>query len=381
MVAKIRSEGKNTKSPIIYMHQAGEELAAQKAVESGASATLKRPVEERALRELTESLLDKYILIVSKGEERDQENQSATMSEVERGQRLLERGDLEGAEAAFEGAMMTGGGSSDVFCGLAEVYLARGDKEAAEQVLGEAVRIDPAAREKFDGRNLALLHKGQELLSEGKLNEAEDTFNKALVKGGEFCEVYVGLSEVHLRKIDREAAEQVIAEAEKLDPGVRDRIKRLESTLVSQGNERYQKGELDGAKGAYECAVVANDKSVAGNVGLGQTLQAMGDKEGSEKAFQKALESEERPEDLHIYNKMGITARKSKDFETALSSYDRALSFDSGDPVLHCNKAMVYVAQSQFEECLKWLDKALELDSEFAEAAGARKKIQSLLVK
>ena len=78
---------------------------------------------------------------------------------------------------------------------------------------------------------------------------------------------------------------------------------------------------------------------------------------------------------------MGITARKSKDFETALSSYDRALSFDSGDPVLHCNKAMVYVAQSQFEECLKWLDKALELDSEFAEAAGARKKIQSLLVK
>ena len=132
MVAKIRSEGKNTKSPIIYMHQAGEELAAQKAVESGASATLKRPVEERALRELTESLLDKYILTVSKEEEQDQENQSATMSEVERGQRLLERGDLEGAEAAFEGAMMTGGGSSDVFCGLAEVYLARGDKEAAE---------------------------------------------------------------------------------------------------------------------------------------------------------------------------------------------------------------------------------------------------------
>ena len=129
MVAKIRSEGKNTKSPIIYMHQAGEELEAQKAVESGASATLKRPVEER-----------------------DQENQSATMSEVERGQRLLERGDLEGAEAAFEGAMMTGGGSSDVFCGLAEVYLARGDKEAAEQVLAEAVQIDPGAREKFDGR-------------------------------------------------------------------------------------------------------------------------------------------------------------------------------------------------------------------------------------
>jgi hypothetical protein len=45
---------------------------------------------------------------------------------------------------------------------------------------------------------------------------------------------------------------------------------------------------------------------------------------------------------------MGIADRKSKDFETALNSYDRALFFDSGDPVLHYNKAVVYVARSQF---------------------------------
>jgi thioredoxin-like negative regulator of GroEL len=269
VVSKIHSEGKNTKSPIIFLHQAEDELAAKNAVESGASAALSRPVEERALRETIESLLDKYILTRTMADERSQDHQNATMSGVEKAQEMLERGDLEGAEAAFEEAMMTGGGSPDVFCGLAEVYLARGDKEAAEQVLGEAERIDPSAREKFDGRNLALLREGKDLLSKGQIEEAEDKFNQALVKGGEFAEVYAGLAEVLLRKNDKGGAERALAEADKLDPGVRERLKQLESTLVAQGDEKYKDGELEEAKGAYKCAIIANEKSVAGNVGLG----------------------------------------------------------------------------------------------------------------
>ncbi len=314
-------------------------------------------------------------------EEKDQENENATMSGVEKGQKLLALGDFEGAEAAFEDAMTTGGGSPDVFCGLAEVYLARGDKEAAEQVLGEAVRIDPSAQEKFDGRNLALIQKAKQFLADKNLNEAEDKFNEALLKGGEVFDVYAGLAEVHLRKNDKEAAERAIAEAEKIDPEVRERFKKLESELVDQGDEKYAKGELEEAKEAYECAIVANDKSVSGNVGLGETLQKMGDQEGTDAAFKKAVESEERPKDLHVYNKMGITARKEKNFALALDSYDRALFFNPFDSVLFYNKAMVCVAKSDFGECLNLLEKALEYNSDFLEAREAREKIIKMMKK
>lgn len=236
---------------------------------------------------------------------------------------------------------MTGGGSAEVFCGLAEVYLSCGDKEAAEQVLVEVERIDPNAREVFEHRNIELIKRGKKQMSGGDLEGAEETFEDALLKGGESAEAYACLAEVHLRKGDKDAAERMIAEGEKIDSGLRERLKNLESALVSQGNGKLGKGELEEAKGAFECAVVTNEKSVAGNTGLGETLQAMGDKEGAAAAFQKALESDEKPEDLHVYNKIGITARKTKDFDTALRSYNKALSFDRKDPILYYNKAMV----------------------------------------
>ena len=248
-------------------------------------------------------------------------------------------------------------------------------------MLGEAVRIDPSAQEKFDGRNLALIQRAKQFLADKNLNEAEDKFNEALLKGGEVFDVYAGLPEVHLRKNDKEAAEQAIAEAEKIDPEVRERFKKLESELVDQGDEKYAKGELEEAKEAYECAIVANDKSVSGNVGLGETLQKMGDQEGTDAAFKKAVESEERPKDLHVYNKMGITARKEKNFALALDSYDRALFFNPFDSVLFYNKAMVCVAKSDFGECLNLLEKALEYNSDFLEAREAREKIIKMMKK
>ena len=196
------------------------------AIDAGVTKIIKRPVEERSLREAIENVVGKYILTATMAEEQNEENESATTSVVERGQKLLALGDLEGAEEAFEEAMMTGGGSEEVFCGLAEVYLARGDKEAAEQVLAEAVRIDPMAREKFDARNLGLIRRGQEYMQKGKLDEAQDAFEDALLKGGELLEVYASLAEVHLKKNDKESAERAIAEAEKIDPEVRERFKK-----------------------------------------------------------------------------------------------------------------------------------------------------------
>lgn len=381
VISQIRSDGKNMKAPIIYLSQTDDEAISKVAIEAGVTKIIKRPVGERSLREAIENVLEKYILTATMAEEQEQENKTATLSVVERGQKLLALGDLEGAEAAFEEAMMTGGDSAEVFCGLAEVYLARGDNEAAEQVLAEAVRVDPMAKEKFDSRNLGLIRRGKEFLQNGKLDMAQDAFEEALLKGGDLLEVYASLAEVHLKKNDKESAERAIAEAEKIDPVVRERFKKFEAELVSQGNERLSGGEFTGAKSAFECAVCVNEKSVAGNVGLGQSHQALGDKEAADVAFQKALESDERPEDLHVYNKLGISARKFKEFKTAIDSYDRAISFDPQDPILYYNKAMVYVAQKKFKECLGSLETALQYNPEFAEAMGARDKIQRMMGK
>lgn len=375
-ISQIRSEGKNKTAPIIFMHDGEKKESAQEATSAGASAAIERPVQEPGLREAIESVLDRYILTTSLEAERNQENASATMSSVQRGQKLMAQGDMEGAEAAFEEAMMTGGGSVEVFSGLAEIYLARGDQEAAEQVLVEAERIDPQARDKFELRDENSLRTGQEALAKGDLEKAEEAFQDALVKGGNGAvDAFCGLAEVDLNRGNITAAERALKEAEKIDPKARDRFKEQEALFVEKGDQLLREKKLEEAETAFQAAVVVNENSVAGNIGLGEVCKEKGDDQAASEAFEKALAIDEAPKDLHVYNKMGITARKDKNYGIALRSFDRALSFDPQDPILYYNKSLVYVAQSQFNDCLPLLEKALELKPDFVQANQARKKV------
>jgi len=138
-------------------------------------------------------------------------------------------------------------------------------------------------------------------------------------------------------------------------------------------------GDPEGAKKEFEEAIVANEESVTGYIGLGETLQTLGDPKGANEAFKRALKIDKRPEDLHVYNRIGIAARHQKDYELALSAYDRALSFDAEDPMLYYFKSMVYVCQMKYKETLDLLNKALEIRSEFPEAQKAREAVVRFL--
>lgn len=277
---------------------------------------------------------------------------------------------------------MTGGGSVEVFSGLAEVYLARGDQEAAEQVLAEAERIDPQALEMFDLRETGLIRKGEEALAKGDLEAAEEAFEQALVKGGAgTLDAFCGLAQVHLDRGEPDSAERALKEAEKIDPARRKMFKNREPGYVKKGDEFFKKGQFEEARNSYACAVAVNPDSVAGNAGLGEVFKSMGEDEAAEKAFEEALKIEERPDDLHVYNRMGIVARKDKNYDVALRSFDRALSFNPDDPVLYYNKSMVFVAQSEFDKSLELLKKALELKPDFVQAEQTRQKVLQFLEK
>lgn len=380
LISQIRTEGKNTQSPIIFMYKENQEDLGKQAESEGVSATIQKQVQEPDLRELIENLLEKYILTITLENEQNQENLSATFSGVDLGQKLMAQGDMEGAEAAFEEAMVTGGGSVDVFYGLAEVYLARGDEAAAEQVLDEAVRIDPLARDKFRVRDAGLIQEGQKFLANGDLEKAEEAFEEAVVKGGDgIVDALCGMAEVSLAKGDTDAAERALLEAEKIEPTARDRLKKHEPGFVAKGDQYLEEEKLEDAETAYKSAVVVNKNSVAGKAGLGEVYKAMGNEKAAAEAFEDALSSDEAPDDLHVYNKMGITARKDKNFGIAIRSFDRALSFDPDDPVLYYNKSLVFIAQSQFEESLELLKKALKLKPDFVQAEQTCKKVKQFM--
>ncbi|MEE9275678.1 MAG: response regulator [bacterium] len=266
VLSSLRESGRNRETPVILLYNPGEENVAEDAAAAGASGSVEKPVDADILKALVEQVLDRHIETKGEAKERSEGYESATESLVSRGKRYLTEGNFDEAEAVFEEAMVTGGGSEDVFSGLAEVYLAKGNTEAAEQVLVESERLDSEARQKF---------------------------------------------KVHAPK------------------------------FVRRGDANFKDGRLEEAKNNFQGAVVADKENVAGHVGLGESLHALGDKEGGDNAFARALEIDKRPEDLHVYNRIGIHARREKEFDKAVEAYDKALSFDSEDPVLYYNKSLV----------------------------------------
>ncbi|MDA1001189.1 MAG: response regulator [bacterium] len=306
VISSLLEEGKNKSKPIVFLCPADDAPASQKARAAGAAAVLSKPVELGSFREMIEKVLDKYVVTKSEVGQHSQKNISATESAIETANKLLKSGDLDGAEEKFEEAMVTGGGSVDIYHGLARVHLSRGDQEKADQVLVEAERLDSMARDKF-----RLLEKG----------------------------------------------------------------------FLDNGRSFMEKGLHEEAKNQFQGALASNANSVTAHMGLTEAYKALGDEKAADGAFESAMALEQRPEDLHEYNRMGIEARRKKNYYQAIRSFDKAISFDPDDPVLYYNKSMVFVAQMKFQEASELLEKSLQLNPNFSEAKETLTKIRDFAEK
>jgi tetratricopeptide (TPR) repeat protein len=227
--------------------------------------------------------------------------------------------------------------------------------------------------------HLPPLDAGQEFLEQGDLEAAREAFARALEEAGGSVEVYLGFAEACLAGGDREAGEKALKDAERLKPFVRREFRRRAPAFVRRGRQKLREGRHQEAILEYEGAILANPGSVGGYFGLGETLRAMGDEEGAERVFEQALKLDEEPLDLHLYNEMGLIARRKREFVTALFAFDRAISLAPDNAILYYNKAMVFVAQKNYGGALPLLQRAVSIEPEFVEAQQAENSVSHIL--
>ena len=60
----------------------------------------------------------------------------------------------------------------------------------------------------------------------------------------------------------------------------------------------------------------------------------------------------------------GNAAYKSRDFETALNHYDKAIELDPTNVAFYNNKAAVFFEQKEYEKCRKTCQEAIEVGRE-----------------
>lgn len=189
VIKSIREEGENISTPIVFVSEFIGDPAAEKASALGANRTICKPISQETLRSLLENILN--ILIITETEEKDRIHD--TMREarvaVENGRKFRREGEFELAADAYRKAI------AEVFCGLAEVYLSKGDKEGAEEVLKEAEVIDSEVKKNFKGREGSFIEQGKIWLQKKQYIGAKAEFQAALTLNENNMVALLGLGE------------------------------------------------------------------------------------------------------------------------------------------------------------------------------------------
>lgn len=139
---------------------------------------------------------------------------------------------------------------------------------------------------------------------------------------------------------------------------------------VRMGRRYFNHGQLDEAEKAFASAVVIQEDSIPGNIGLSQVYAEQQEFTKLRAVLDKLLNIDEvfREEQRHRFNEFGINLRKKELYDDAIRFYGKALEVNERDENLHFNIARAYHAKEQLEECRTHLKRALELDPEMAEA-------------
>jgi tetratricopeptide (TPR) repeat protein len=83
-------------------------------------------------------------------------------------------------------------------------------------------------------------------------------------------------------------------------------------------------------------------------------------------SWQKAVK--ENPDNLKIYNKLGISYLLLKDYHKAIDILEKGLSIDSKNVGLNYNLALAYYYSDDNEKALEWLEAVLNLNRFYPEA-------------
>jgi tetratricopeptide (TPR) repeat protein len=189
VIEVLRKRGLNTQTPIVFIGQNENDYLIKKAIRCGATKSVHKPLTTTAIRGVLEETLRLRLTTPEEEIARVQTSMEPMRRAVEFAKNLRSKGEFELAEEEFKKGVV------EIFCGLAEIYLSKGDEEAAEAALAEAEQIDPHARETFGVREENFVEQGQACLKKKEHLGAKVEFTAALTLNGESVPALVGMGE------------------------------------------------------------------------------------------------------------------------------------------------------------------------------------------
>lgn len=205
-----------------------------------------------------------------------------------------------------------------------------------------------------------LLAIGQVFERQGNDARAKDCYHQAIGLSPKFLKAHDALAKLYQKTNQPDEAIKHMQQAATISPKNVERHFQLGQALMSRGRtgeaQKIFKNVIKVAKGQY------SDVSRR----VGEAMLAAGLALQAEEAFKTALEA--NPQDIHLFNRLGIAFRKQGKFQEAVANYLQALSLDARNEALLYNLSRAYLEMGNAEKAQQVLAKALEINPDFQEA-------------
>lgn len=140
----------------------------------------------------------------------------------------------------------------------------------------------------------------------------------------------------------------------------------LTRPYATLGRSYLATGDTDNAKATLQQALVLDPDNDDAKIAMADTHLKLGENSEAEKIYSVVLEH--RPEDIYVFNRLGIAFRVQKKYDQAVANYRRALKINSRDENLYFNLGRCYIEMGQKEMAQKCFSNAVKLNPEHKQA-------------
>ncbi|HWB74802.1 MAG TPA: tetratricopeptide repeat protein [Nannocystaceae bacterium] len=270
----------------------------------------------------------------------------ATGDPVEEAAKLIEKGDLAGAEAVIDKALGQHEDNHELWFAKGVVRQGQNDDAGAEQAWNKALELRPEFVPAIHGTGAIRLAKGD-------FDAAIDKFTQALRLEPDFADAHYNLGLALLGNKEKEKAIQAFERAVKLAPNdatflvqladMYVQIEKPDSALplvkhaqevapdlptayLVQGHALVKKGDFEGAIVAFTATLKRDPDDLDARLGLARAQQRAG--KLPEAAKQLELLSQAVPDSNVVWAEWGSVLAKQGDLPGALAKFDKALAID-----------------------------------------------------
>ncbi len=293
----------------------------------------------------------------------------------------LAKGDLRLAKQAFQATLEKTPAHVGALIGLAEIALKEGHPKVTEQYIQQALNIAPQN---------AMIQQlwGRHLTQQGRLDEAEAAYQKALVLEPKLLRLHLEMGDFYLKRIHQpkkaikayEAALRLnsshagahfglgsaLANTGKIDQAVKE-LEEAGRIAPTNPLPFFVLGRIHAVRKQYDEALQAFGKALHAQPKFAQAHMARGDVYTIQKQDTEAIEAYEAartlvPRIAGLHVKLGLLYERNERFDQAIDSFRTAISLDPRQPIALNNLAWISVQHNtRLDEAVTWAKQAVAL--------------------